>query len=148
MSNLVHENTASVVWSSTACHTKTRIFFQENSLINFRRQKCLSRGRLTKEEQKSLRNKQRDPLSFAELDWLIRTINSIRVGLFAKLWSSKQRNWDYLNQPIIWLPEECFEVDFRWLSESDSSDCFLSPTMMLEYKSSSRLDRCSLAEGF
>ena len=41
---------------------------------------CLSRGRFPRKEQN--RNKQRDHLRFAELDWLIRTINSIRVGLF------------------------------------------------------------------
>ena len=51
-------------WSDR-CHVKTHIFSKKLSLINFRGENCVSRGRLPRKEQ--TRNKQRGCLSFAEL---------------------------------------------------------------------------------
>ena len=87
------------------------------SLINFRGEKCHSRGRLPRKEQN--RNKLLDCLSFAELDWLIRTINSIRVGL---LWPNNGNYWDNLT-PLRNVLRSIF-VDWANLTGCDSSDCF------------------------
>ena len=86
--NLVHENWEYRVHGLTfyLLYEGTYFFPKKLSLTNFRLEKFLSSGRLPRKEQ--TRNKQRDLLKFAELDWLIKMINSIKVA--SNLFVAKQ----------------------------------------------------------